>query len=153
MLNFENSLIFQIEQIRRFDHFWNQSIIAISKMANFPNYKFREFSKLHIFGILIFFLIWKIIKIPKMIKFWNCSSIRYSAPFAILSIFLLPFDINFIFYRGDPRKFGHSTFARSLIFKFGISAILKFYCSTFWPSPTAKSSISRLLFFFQLFLV
>ena len=32
------------------------------------------------------------------------------------------------------RKFGRSTFARSLIFKFEISAILKFYCSKFWPS-------------------
>ena len=33
------------------------------------------------------------------------------------------------------RKFGRSTFARSLIFKFEISAILKFYCSKFLPSP------------------
>ena len=33
------------------------------------------------------------------------------------------------------RKFGRSTFARSLIFKFEIWAILKFYCSKFLPSP------------------
>ena len=57
--------------------------------------------------------------------------IFFSAPFAIFSIFILPFDINVIFYCGDTRKFGHSTFARSLIFKFEISAILKFYCSKF----------------------
>ena len=37
VLNFENSLIFQIKQFRIFDHFLNQSIIAIWKMANFPN--------------------------------------------------------------------------------------------------------------------
>ena len=131
MLNFENSLIFRIDQFREFDHFLNQSIIGIWKVANCPNYKFWEFSKLDTFGILIFFLVWKIIKIPKFSNFWNCSCIRYSAPFAILSIFILPFDINFIFYCGDTRKFGHSTFARSLIFKFEISAILKFYCSKF----------------------
>ena len=71
------------------------------------------------------FLIWKIIKILKISKFWNCSSIRYSAPIAILPIFILPFDINFIFYCSDTRKFGRSTFERSLIYKFEISAILK----------------------------
>ena len=120
-----------------FDHFLNQSIIAIRKMANFPNYKFWEFSKLDIFGIQIFFLIWKIIKIPKIGEFRNCSSIWYFALFAILSIFILPFDINFIFYCGDTRKFGHSTFARSLIFQFEIPAVLKFYCPKFWPSPIA----------------
>ena len=60
-------------------------------------------------------------------KFCNCSSIRYSEPFAISSNFILSFDINFNFYCFDARKFGHSTFARSLIFKFEISAILKFY--------------------------
>ena len=49
-------------------------------------------------------------------------------------IFILPLNINFIFYCSDSGKFGCSTFARSLIFKFEISAILKFYCSTFWPS-------------------
>ena len=32
------------------------------------------------------------------------------------------------------RKFGHCTFKRSLIFKFEMSAILKFYCSKFQPS-------------------
>ena len=37
VLNFENSLVFQIEQFRIFDHFRNQSIIAICKMADFPN--------------------------------------------------------------------------------------------------------------------
>ena len=37
VLNFENSLIFQIEQFRIFDPFWNQSIIEIWKMANFTN--------------------------------------------------------------------------------------------------------------------
>ena len=46
VLNFENSLIFQIKQFRIFDHFLNKSIIAVLKMANFPNYKFWEFSKL-----------------------------------------------------------------------------------------------------------
>ena len=51
MLNFENLLILQIEEFRIFDHFSNQSIIAIWKMANFPNYKFWGFSKLDIFGI------------------------------------------------------------------------------------------------------
>ena len=131
MLNFEISLIFQIEEFQIFDHFWNQSIIAVWKMAKFPNYKFREFSELDICGIKIFFVIWKIIKMPKIIKFYNCSSIRYFAPFAILPIFILPFDINFIFYYSDSCKFGRSTFERSLIFKFEISAILEFYCSKF----------------------
>ena len=37
VLNFENSLIFQIEKFQMFDHFWNQSIIAIWEMAIFPN--------------------------------------------------------------------------------------------------------------------
>ena len=37
VLNFEYSFIFQIEKFRIFDHFWNQSIIEIWKMANFPN--------------------------------------------------------------------------------------------------------------------
>ena len=69
---------------------------------------------------------------------------RYSAPFEILSIFMLPFDIKFIFYCGDTRKFGRSTFARSLIFKFEISAILKFYCSKFRPSPELIKKISQL---------
>ena len=32
------------------------------------------------------------------------------------------------------RKFGRSAFERSLIFKFELSAILKFYCSKFKPS-------------------
>ena len=35
VLSFENSLIFHTEQFRIFDHFLNQSIIAIWKMANF----------------------------------------------------------------------------------------------------------------------
>ena len=74
-------------------------------------------------------------KITKISKFWNFSSIRYFAPFAIWPIFILIFDINFIFYYSDSRKFGRSTFERSLIFKFEISAILKFYSSKFWPSP------------------
>ena len=58
------------------------------------------------------------IKIPKIRKYWNCLSIRYSALFAILSIFILPFDMNHIFYCSDSRKFGRFTLARSLIFKF-----------------------------------
>ena len=37
VLNFENLLIFLIKQFRIFDHFLNQSIIAIWKMANSPN--------------------------------------------------------------------------------------------------------------------
>ena len=78
---------------------------------------------------------WKIIKILNIRNFWNHLSIRYSVPFAILPIFILPVDINFIFYSSDSRKSGRSTFARSLIFKFEISAILKFYCSKFWTSP------------------
>ena len=114
MLNFENSLIFQIEQFRIFDHFLNQSIIAILKMANYPNYNFWEFSKLDIFGIYIFFLIWKIIRIPKF------QNMKFQ---------------NFMFYCSDSRKFGRSIFASSFIFKFEISVILKFYCSKFWPSP------------------
>ena len=90
------------------------------------------------------FSIWKVMKILKISKFWNCSSIRYSAPFTILPIFILPFDINFIFYCNDSRKFGPSTFALSLIFKFEISAILKFYSSKFWPSPKIFISINSL---------
>ena len=78
-------------------------------------------------------------KIPKISKFWNCSSIRYSAPFAISPIFKLPFDISFIFDCSNSRQFGRSTFARSLIFKFEISAILKIYCSKFWPSPALST--------------
>ena len=81
----------------------------------------------------------KIKKIPRISKFWNCSSIWYSALFGILSIFILPFDINFILYYSDSRKFGRSKFARSLIFKFEIAAILQFYCSKFWPSPVQIS--------------
>ena len=83
------------------------------------------------------FLIWKIIKIPKINKFWNCSSIRYAALFAISFSIVL-----------TPRKFGRSTFARSLIFKFEISAILKFYRSKFWPSPVT-SFLQRVVFFSQ----
>ena len=45
-------------------------------------------------------------------------------------------NINLIFYSTDSRKFGRSAFERSLIFKFETSAILKFYCSNFWPAPT-----------------
>ena len=75
MSNSENSLIFQIEQFRLFYHFLNQSIIAIWKIANFPILKLLEFSKLDTFGIYIFFLIWKIIKIPKIVflNFPNCN--------------------------------------------------------------------------------
>ena len=51
MLNSENSLIFQIEQFRIFDHFLNQSIIAIWKIVNYPNLKLLEFVKLDTFGI------------------------------------------------------------------------------------------------------
>ena len=51
VLNFENSLIFQIKEFPIFDNFLNQSIIAIWKMANFPNEKFSDFSKLDIFGV------------------------------------------------------------------------------------------------------
>ena len=49
----------------------------------------------------------------------------------------LPFDINqfrcihfsiFTSYLSDPCKLGSSIFERSLIFKFGMSAILKFRC-------------------------
>ena len=36
VLNLENELIFQIEQFRIFNHFLNQSIIAIWKMTDFP---------------------------------------------------------------------------------------------------------------------
>ena len=36
-LKFENLLIFFIEQFRKFDHFLNQSIVVIWKMANFTN--------------------------------------------------------------------------------------------------------------------
>ena len=102
-----------------------------AEMAYFPNYKIWKFSQLHIVGIQGFFVIWKVIKIPNISKFWNCSSIRYFAPFAIWPIFILPFDINFIFYYSDSREFSLSTIECSLIFKFEISAILKFYCSKF----------------------
>ena len=90
-------------------------------------------------------------KILKISKFWNCSLFRYSAPFASLSIFILPFHIYFISYCGDTRKFGHSTFARSLIFKFEISAILKFCCSKFWAlsfntSLYSERNISQQIF-------
>ena len=103
------------------------------------------------------YLIWKIIKISKISKFWNCSSILYSAPFAILIILILHFNINLIFYYSHSRKFSRSTFARSLIFKFEISVILKFYSSKYWPSPVfpthhcvknhfPESSFSRMTF-------
>ena len=72
-------------------------------MTNFLNYEFWEFPKFDIFGIKFFFLICPIIKIPKISKFWNCLSIRYSAPFAILPIFILPFEINFTFYCSDSK--------------------------------------------------
>ena len=39
MLNFENFLIFHIEQFWTFDHFLNQSIIVIWKMANWVKVK------------------------------------------------------------------------------------------------------------------
>ena len=44
----------------------------------------------------------------------------------------------FIFLIFISRKFGLSTFKRSLIFKFETSAILKFYCSKFEPSSEDK---------------
>ena len=135
MFEFKNSSIFQIEQFRIFDNFWNQSIIAIWKMDNFPNCKFWKFYKLDIFETWIFFLIWKITKISKISKFLNFPFIRYSASFKIFPIFILPYNINFISYCSDSRKFGSSTSARSLIFKFEISVILKFYYSKFRPSP------------------
>ena len=46
---------------------------------------------------------------------------------------MLSFDMNFIFYCSESLKFSRSTFARSIIFKFEISAILKIYFSEFWP--------------------
>ena len=80
-------------------------------------------------------------QILKMTKFWDCSSIRYFASPVILPILIFSlFDINefqrfifsiFIFYCSDSRMFGRSTFESSLIFKFEISVILKFYCSKF----------------------
>ena len=49
-----------------------------------------------------------------------------------------PFDINqlskFSFPTLVTRKFGNSTFERSLIFRFETSAILKFHCLKFEPS-------------------
>ena len=57
-------------------------------------------------------------------KYWSF----YISSFQILTPTL-------IFYYSDFRKFGRFTFARSLIFEFEISAILKFYCSKFRPSP------------------
>ena len=128
MLNFENSLIFQIEQFRIFVK-W--VISQYKSFGNFLNYTFLE---------LHFFLIWKIIKLPEIKKFWNCSPIRYSARFAILPIVILPFDINSIFYSSDSSKFDRSIFARLLIFKFEISAILKIYCSKFWAWPIFNTS-------------
>ena len=44
-------------------------------------------------------------------------------------------------YCSDFRKFGDSTFAHSLNFKFEISAILKFYCSKYWPSPLSSNHV------------
>ena len=73
MLNFENSLIFQIEQFRIIDHFLNQAIIAIWKMANFSNYTFWKFSELDIFGIQFFF---KFVKLSKFQKLANFGIVR-----------------------------------------------------------------------------
>ena len=84
------------------------------------------------------------IKMSSISKFWKCSSIRYSAPFAILLISILPFNINFFFYGSDSRKFYHSTFARWLIFKSKTSSILKLYCSKFWPHPDLNFQIFKL---------
>ena len=86
-------------------------------------------------------------QIPKNSKFWNYSFLWYFVAFAIFPSFILSFDINFIFYCSDSRKFGRSIFSRSLIFKFEISASLKIYCSKFRPSPKFRSSISKLSIF------
>ena len=45
------------------------------------------------------------------------------------------FSSQFSFSNVVTRKVVHSTFERSLIFKFEMLAILKFDCSKFYPSP------------------
>ena len=99
-------------------------IVKFGKLAYFPNWKFMkfpEFQSLENSRILRIFSIWKTIKIPKIDKFWNCSSIQYSSPLAILPILVfalwykLILILIIIFYFSDSRKFGLSTFEPSLI--------------------------------------
>ena len=45
-------------------------------------------------------------------------------------------SFQFSFSNVVTRKFGRSTFERSLIFKFEMLTILKFDCSKFQPSPS-----------------
>ena len=76
----------------------------------------------------------------KQSKFQKLSNFGTVRPFDIphhsqfVRFLYLPFDLNFIFYCSDSRKFGRYKLGLSLIFKFEISAILIFYCSKFWPS-------------------
>ena len=117
-------------EIRRFCKFLEFSKSKINKFPEFHNLKNERISRI--------LSVWKT-KAPKISKFFNCSSIRYSAHFAILQIQYeyLPFDINqlnfsiFISYFSDFHKFNYATFERSLNFKFETSVILKFYCFKF----------------------
>ena len=125
MNNFEYLIIFWISQLQQFIKWL---IVQIRRCGNFLNKIFLEFKFSFLFG--------KWSKFQKLKNFGTFCPFGIPAPFAIMPILILPVDINFLFYCSDSHKFSCSKFARSLIFKLEISAILKFYCSKFWPSPS-----------------
>ena len=63
------------------------------------------------------------------------SIFRTTRYFALYICFLVYIS----FSVSNSHKFGRSTFARSLILKFEMSVVLKFYCSIFWPSSLPVS--------------
>ena len=84
-----------------------------------------EFAKVKISGIFklekrFFFNLENRNLALKIGKFWNCSSIRYSALLAILPIVIFPLWYKSIFI-SYLSKFGCSTFERSLTLKFETS--------------------------------
>ena len=81
-------------------------ILEIGNLKNFQNFTTR--------------------KTTKFSEFFNLENLHFDINEIRRFIFLI-----FIFYCSDSRKSGRSTFEHSLIFKFGMSAILKFNCSKF----------------------
>ena len=145
--------IFQLHifWISQTDHFWNLPnwnfflifkienwIFQVGLSCNFPNCKFSEPSNFENQQISRFFQFEKPKFSSKNYQSWNRSSVRNSVLLANLPILIFSFAINqfsHIFLSIlVTRKFGHSKFESSLIFKFATSTILKFLCSKFQPS-------------------
>ena len=93
-------------------------------------------------------MILEVLKFGKFFGLWKFGIVR---PFDIphysqfCQFSYLPSDTNqfspFLFPILLTRKFDHSTYERSLIFKIEPSAILKFYCVEFLPSPFLAVSV------------